>query len=846
MVQLLEIMKLIGFVIIGIVCLGCVAGLPFVSSSETVGKNTLSEVASAEAVLSRLNYSKFLPSIVPNPLFGSYVFNTSYGLYGWRENSFAYRFRDGETLVRKSSFVVQVQIKNVWFETLCSSPQVVAKFNRYNFSFSATINGTIYGTGQIIATYGLEDMPKVDLMFQWRGNSQSFRWVWKVLPSLTFVRVLLSATSTPLVPISGQLDLGSLKKVALSNLTDYYGALSTFYLGVDWESSGYSANVTIGVDPVSGDRGLIMAFPEKEGFIDPYVVSLTNRSGATTFNPQKRVFNAQGLDWSWFAQNISGSYYGVFATSSDNGVTWSSTTTFRTISAQAQEFSVASNGTHIAYVYSRGTSYGDDLFYRLAVLNANATITWVDSEQTVYDCSSIVGELRERITKTGIVFDSSGKNWIFCSFYEYYQPLYSDWIFENDDVDGTWSSSSPNYPYEVQAGAVDISFPYHILVPLTGGDMYDVFPFYLSSKWQLNGTRWDGSSWTSDDNICSTEELAGGNSLFTISSVGDNIYLVFNRIVINVYYLRHKCYSGTAWETNSRTVVQGVNSTSSPVVCVNSLNASAYCFWIGNATTAGSNVVFYKKWNSSLNSWDTDPTQFVVEGTIGLMTSLTSAWNFDYTLGVLYTNGTGTNYWVKWEYIIDSIPVEERSWYYVTWMFNLVTRQWSYQNRTFDLITRQWNYQTWMFDLITRQWSYLTWMFDLVTRSSHYQYLTFDLVTRDWNYQTWVFDLITREWNYQYLTFDLSTRAWSFVSWMFELTQRTWNYQYRTFDLPTRQWSFLSWSFELGGRFWNFQVWTFELTKGGGFNVAVWVSLSMVGFVGLVYLMRRRKKVKEQ
>lgn len=658
-----------------------------------MGKDGLPELEDAESLLSRLGYEKYVPNLVPLPIVGAIVYNTSYGLYGWSNNSFVYRFRDGITLITESILILQVKLKGVWYSTVCSKPLIVAKTNRYNLTFSATLNGTFYGIAQIIATYGMFDLPKFDLAFSWNNNSESHRWIWKVRPNLSFSRVAINGDTSP-IPVSGQILLENLSKIDLTNITDYKTSRE-FYIGINWVASRLFSSVSIGIDPDSGFRGLTVTFPEKQDFIDPYVVSLTDGSGATAYNPQKRSFNAQNLEWAFYAQNISGSYSGVYSSSSDNGVSWSSPTIFRSISAQALEFSVASNYTHMAYVYSRGTTYGDDLYYRLGKLWPNGSITWIDSEKTVYNCSSILNEIREKITRTGIIFDSNGNNWIYCSWFEYYQPLYAQWVFKNDNTDGTWSMSHPNHPYEIQVGTTDVFYPYHILVPLTGGKTYDVYPWYRSAhiEYYLNGTKWGGSSWTKDDDICPNEKLSNGGSgigLFSISSYQDNIYLVFNRKVLTTSYsVRHKNYSGSSWETNSRTVYTPINSTSSPCISVNDLNASAYCFWIGNYTSSGSNVVMYKKWTSSSNSWDANPTQFSVETTIQIMQSLTCAWNHNYTIGVIYTNGSSPNYWVKWQNLTFQYP----AWTIIsTYSFFLNIPIWNLVSRVSDnLVLSLWN-----------------------------------------------------------------------------------------------------------------------------------------------------------
>ena len=129
--------------------------------------------------------------------------------------------------------------------------------------------------------------------------------------------------------------------------------------------------------------------------IDPYLIVITTASASTQYPFQRKTFEAVTRYWAWFTTNTTTTAYLSYSSSADSGVTWATPTQLRTCTS-ARQFSVATNGTHVAYVWVNDGTYGADVFFRLGTLNSDGTITWAAVEQVAVALASITNQLRER------------------------------------------------------------------------------------------------------------------------------------------------------------------------------------------------------------------------------------------------------------------------------------------------------------------------------------------------------------------------------------------------------------------------------------------------------------------
>ncbi|GAH82963.1 unnamed protein product, partial [marine sediment metagenome] len=219
-------------------------------------------------------------------------------------------------------------------------------------------------------------------------------------------------------------------------------------------------------------------------------------------------------------------------------------------------------------------------------------------------------------------------------------PHFTPWITKSDADDGTWSTQA-GFEYQ-------LSETYHghmrcFGLPLTGGKVFAIWGW---RNVQAKGKVWNGSSWSEEETVTSSNLLPLYDLGPGMSAVneGDNVHLVFCSSTPDILY-RKRTY-GVGWGAEV-TVQASVTTTSEPVLSKD--GSTLYCFW---ASSPSVDHIYYKKYSGG--SWDADPTDWIDEAT----DQLTSAANiscyynkYGAYIGLFYETLTASPYRVKHNYL---------------------------------------------------------------------------------------------------------------------------------------------------------------------------------------------------
>jgi len=364
-----------------------------------------------------------------------------------------------------------------------------------------------------------------------------------------------------------------------------------------------------------------------------YLTITTNVIGTSTdyyavsFPPQRKSFYANGRFWVFYGNGTDM----ICATSTD-GTSWT-LNTVRSIVSNAY-FSVWFDGTYLHYVARADYT----LYYRRGTPNADGTITWSTSEQTVY-----VGSESDYYDLPSISVDSNGYAFIgarYCNTSGNYPS-----VLRNSFNDGSWQTAEEHILSSTDG--------YWMVepVPLTNGKMYVV---YCANGLFPRGKLWSGS-WGTEETDLGDYAIQNGYS-FTAVAEGDDVHFIYNRDGTNQFRYNKRTY-GVGWGTNDVLVQDNLETESSPALSIDTSTGNLYCFWVKTDT----DHVYYKKCVDG--TWDANPTDWIDESTdeIPFGASLNSFYkSYEGYVGLAYCTKTSSPYNVKFNYLsIAPPPVPE-------------------------------------------------------------------------------------------------------------------------------------------------------------------------------------------
>ena len=345
----------------------------------------------------------------------------------------------------------------------------------------------------------------------------------------------------------------------------------------------------------------------------------TNANYSEVYTNKRLSFYAQGLFW--FVDVDDGSNRFYLYTSAD-GSTWTGPTEYSDGIASGI-YSVVSDGDNIHYVSVSGAA----LMYRMGTLNTTGAITWAGVEQTIM---TVLGG-----TPSGprIALDSNGYPCVvFC-----YNAVSDDMrSYRSTTKDGTWTNDTDYYKsFQTITGAADIC-------KMDDGEIGIVFSktgFSVKANVYNPDTGWAAVGYET-----ASTALGNGAGPHCIS-VDDDLYLFFTEQTSNNLTCVIRDGSTDTW--GSEIIVQASAANYSAIqASYDSLLNVIIAFW---AESPDADKIYYKKYDISTTTWDTDPTEFVDEtaaSMIGWSMSCAQE-NISNHIMLNYITGGGPTYYIK-------------------------------------------------------------------------------------------------------------------------------------------------------------------------------------------------------
>jgi len=288
---------------------------------------------------------------------------------------------------------------------------------------------------------------------------------------------------------------------------------------ITFSKPGYNTETTTVGCPTEGTYAVDVSLRAGAKYL---VDSNVDTTISLTHSLGRKLFYANGRYWLFYSDGPDV----VFRTSLD-GESWSSKTILK---EEAQGWCV-----YVWHEFRDGINYlhygfspewfGEGVWYRRGVMNADGTITWSTDEQlAVEGIPGIVGGF------WGVVPDSSGYPFIIYGWYTETHPWETTHVYltKSDYNNGTWSTSG-GFPKAVYDTTDNFRTSAQI-VQLTGGKMYIVYNpmrYYGAANLPVQGRLWDGSALLEAEDISSGYQTS--NLAFSMISQNDDVYLVYER-----------------------------------------------------------------------------------------------------------------------------------------------------------------------------------------------------------------------------------------------------------------------------------------------------------------------------
>jgi hypothetical protein len=584
-----------------------------------IPQNTHVATATTEpSTLSSTIWSEFPPiepyyEIFNPPLNGTYfiVYHTTFGDYYFDQYEGTYKFyyRNGEAFASAVRGILWYWDGADWQDLNYSNIAFSYTNNSLSFTRDVMYGSVKVGNHTTTVKFYKELKPKISFAFAespaWNSEGLTdFKWVFKVtLPAKfqwfydedTGFSYNITTTQTFTKKKAEFID-------APNKTTWHYGLL------VDWTDYG---NASLKIEKGST---ISVVFDANVLNIDPSVVGTSIVDTATFYAFQRKSFYANGRFWVFYSNG--GDI--VYRTSTD-GSTWSSATTVRTC-GNGYDFSVWFDGTYLHYAFA----YQSSIYYRRGTPNANGTITWSASEQTV---STTYNQAYFPMVSV----DSNGYVWIG------YRDNYYPYVIKSGNNDGTWGTTPSGFPYQLSTQG-DYSWKVSV-IPLTSGKMLAVYAYDYQL---LFARRWDGSAWGTEATTASWINYAYA---YSAVAQGDDVHLTFLKYSTkDILYVRYT-YSSNSFGSET-TLQAGATSSSAPVISIDTATNDLYVFWAGNPTA---NHIYYRKYNGT--TWE-DTVDWITETALTGNDRLTCFYKaYGSQIGLEYMTGTASPYNVTFAFL---------------------------------------------------------------------------------------------------------------------------------------------------------------------------------------------------
>lgn len=380
---------------------------------------------------------------------------------------------------------------------------------------------------------------------------------------------------------------------------------------------------------------MLVQIQSAEGTL-PSVITTSTNNDATGLPFQRKSFYASSRFWVFLHNGTYINYY-----SSIDGETWSSATTLRA-SADDTRYSTFFNGTYLHYVVALDGPASETAYYRRGTPNSDGTITWSTAEQTI----TLTGA--DYVNDPNIAVDTNGYPWIAYEVYYDGTHVYPA-VAKSDTNDGTWNTAS-GFPYNLSATS-GVSYP--SIISLTEEKMLTI---YFKQGFQVKAQTWDGDSWNSE---AQTTSSCPYGYTYSVVADGDDANLIF--LNVTTFEIIHTKYDYGTNSFGSESVVYDSDAAIVESLSKDSTSNDLYCFW---ASKPVAGHVYYKVYNATTETWDTDPTDWIDESSDGITS--TSRVNVFYQsyggyLGVAYMTKTSAPYNIKFNYLTVTAEEEEET-----------------------------------------------------------------------------------------------------------------------------------------------------------------------------------------
>lgn len=353
---------------------------------------------------------------------------------------------------------------------------------------------------------------------------------------------------------------------------------------------------------------------------DPVTINSDNRSQSIDRNFQRKTFYANGRYWAFYSAFTGGMSF----KSSTDGLTWSSVTAVRA-SVRGKDFTVCTDGIYVHYAYCDSSGFGNPIYYRRGLLNADGSITWSADEQTALnDATRLNAEM-------GICLDSNGYIYISSEQTETGTFVNRNVVTKNANKDGTWSTAD-GFPYVYYNDAAS-TINFSAIVALSNGKIVCTS---VGKNSHLFFRAYTGSTWLDEvdyDKIYNSTFLGSGQSSMVV--INDQVHCVVT--LFSDKNVKHIIYD---YATNAITHDETID-TNKPSYGIYTLTKDAsnnlYLFFADGTT----NHVYYQIRTGT--TWDVSPTDWIDEssGTFLLNSNMTSIESVTTSnVGLMYNVGT--------------------------------------------------------------------------------------------------------------------------------------------------------------------------------------------------------------
>lgn len=351
----------------------------------------------------------------------------------------------------------------------------------------------------------------------------------------------------------------------------------------------------------------------------------------------QRGFYAKGLLWLF---HVGTTDFDIFT--STDGETWTDEGN-ESLTFYPRTFATDGDKLHVL-----GFS-ATNVYYRMAALNDNGTITWdADGRQTIGTLSSGVP------SGMNIIIDSLG------------YPVVS--YSAAADTDTFTKRSTTNNGVWTADASYDKSWNFYSFTQIAAMDdgrvgiIFGATGSGVLSNFYEPGTGWDQATYE----VATTPLLASAES-FSVTAIDNDMHLIFNESVNNDLNHAIYDYAGSAWGSNT-TIKANADYALAPIATYNNITDTLTCFWLDT----NDDKIYYMDYDVDGDTWDGSETEFADETTDDLQdpSYATAFQHYDTNRLLLqYQTKTSSPYYLKVSgYVPSGVNMTDNAndWQWVT------------------------------------------------------------------------------------------------------------------------------------------------------------------------------------